>query len=46
MASPYTIEVKQSVLDDLQDRLRRARTPDHISGSQWDYGTEPSYLQV
>ena len=46
MASPYTIHVEQAALDDLQERLRHARLPDHLPGSLWEYGTEPTYLQV
>ncbi|KAL0046501.1 hypothetical protein WJX82_002342 [Trebouxia sp. C0006] len=45
MATPFTIKVEQSAIDDLKRRLERTRLPDHISGSHWDYGTEPSYLQ-
>ena len=46
MATPFTIKIEQSAIDDLKRRLERTRLPDHISGSHWDYGTEPSYLQV
>lgn len=46
MATPFTIKVEQSAIDDLKRRLERTRLPDHISGSHWDYGTEASYLQV
>jgi len=46
MASPYTIHIDQAVLDDLQERLGQTRLPDHLQGSHWDYGTEPSYIQV
>ncbi len=46
MASPYTVHIDQAVLDDLQERLGQTRLPDHLQGSRWDYGTEPSYIQV
>ncbi len=46
MASPYTVHIDQAALDDLQERLGQTRLPDHLQGSQWDYGTEPSYIQV
>ena len=46
MATPFTIKIEQSAIDDLKRRLERTRLPDHIAGSHWDYGTEPSYLQV
>ena len=42
---PFTIEVPDEVLDDLQARLSRARLPDQIPGTAWDYGTERSYLE-
>lgn len=45
MATPFTIKIEQSAIDDLKRRLERTRLPDHIAGSHWDYGTEPSYLQ-
>ena len=40
-----TIDVPDAVLDDLQDRLMRTRLPDQIPGTDWDYGTERSYLE-
>lgn len=46
MATPFTINIDQSVLDDLKRRLQNTRFPDHIPGSGWDYGTEPSCLQA
>lgn len=48
MASPqpYRLDIPQSALDDLRQRLQNARLPDHIPGAGWDMGTEPSYLQV
>jgi epoxide hydrolase len=42
---PFRIEVPDSVLDDLRDRLVRTRWPDQIPGSGWDYGTDLTYLQ-
>ena len=48
MASPkpFTINIAQNTLDDLKTRLQNTRLPDHIPGTGWDMGTEPSYLQV
>ena len=43
--TPYTIEVPDEVLDDLQDRLARVRFPDQLKGAGWDYGTELSYME-
>ena len=41
---PFTIHVEDSVLEDLQDRLKRTRFPDQIQNSGWDYGTDKAYL--
>jgi pimeloyl-ACP methyl ester carboxylesterase len=43
---PFTIEVPDTVLDDLQRRLAQTRWSDEISGSDWDYGTNLSYLKT
>ena len=42
---PFRIEVKQPVLDDLQDRLAKARFATGMEGTGWDYGTNPAYLE-
>lgn len=42
---PFTIDVPESVLDDLRSRLTHARFPPQIDGAGWDYGTELEYLQ-
>lgn len=42
---PFQINVPQTVLDDLQERLARVRWPDEISGAAWDYGTNLEYLK-
>ena len=42
---PFAIHVPDDVLEDLQARLSRARLPDQIPGTAWDYGTERSYLE-
>lgn len=41
----FTVNVPQSTLDDLCDRLARARWPDEIEGAGWDYGTNLAYLK-
>ncbi|GCE24167.1 epoxide hydrolase family protein [Dictyobacter kobayashii] len=41
----FTIDVEESVLTDLQQRLALARWPDEIEDSGWDYGTNLAYLQ-
>ena len=42
---PFRIEVSDEVLTDLRDRLARARLPDQIPGTGWDYGTNRAYLE-
>src|SRR5258708_4941624 len=42
---PFTIKVRQEVLDDLRERLARTRWTDEIEGAGWDYGTDLSYLK-
>ena len=39
---PFTIDIPQSQLDDLQDRLERAHWPDELPGDG-DYGVRQSY---
>jgi len=42
---PFRVDVPESALDDLRDRLARTRWPDQIPGSGWSYGTDLAYLQ-
>ena len=42
---PFTIDIADEVLTDLQDRLARTRLPDQIPGTEWDYGTDRAYLE-
>ncbi len=42
---PFKIDVSQSVLDDLQLRLKNTRWPDEIEDAGWDYGTNREYLK-
>ena len=42
---PFTIEVSDAVLVDLQDRLRRTRFPEPLPGAGWEYGTDRDYLR-
>ena len=41
---PFNVRVSEEILDDLDDRLRRARLPDQIPGTDWSYGTDRAYL--
>jgi pimeloyl-ACP methyl ester carboxylesterase len=42
---PFTIQVDESVLDDLRRRIRQTRWPDQLPGIGWEQGTELSYLR-
>lgn len=42
---PFTIDVPDDVLADLQTRLSRARFPDELEGAGWTYGTDLGYLK-
>jgi pimeloyl-ACP methyl ester carboxylesterase len=42
---PFTINMAQSALDDLQDRLARTRWPDELPGVDWRYGVPVSYVR-
>jgi pimeloyl-ACP methyl ester carboxylesterase len=42
---PFAVDVPQTTLDDLRDRLARTRWPDEVSGAGWEYGTNLAYLQ-
>jgi microsomal epoxide hydrolase len=41
--TPFTVDIPQSALDDLRDRLARTRFPEQIPDAGWDYGTELGY---
>ena len=43
--TPFTISVSDVVLQDLDRRLGVARFPDEIPGTDWDYGTNLTYLK-
>ena len=43
--TPFTIDVPDAVLDDLQTRLEAARFPDELRDADWDYGTRLPYLR-
>lgn len=44
-SQPFQINVPQTVLDDLQERLARTRWPDEVEGAAWDYGTNLEYMK-
>ena len=43
--TPFTVDVPQSDLDDLRDRLVRTRWAGDFGGDSWDYGTNGVYLR-
>jgi pimeloyl-ACP methyl ester carboxylesterase len=45
MKKSYTINIKQSILDDLQTRIVNTRWTDEIENSKWAYGTNKTYLK-
>ena len=42
----FTINIAQSTLDDLRERLARTHWPDEADGAAWDYGTNLDYLKT
>jgi pimeloyl-ACP methyl ester carboxylesterase len=42
---PFTIDVPQAALDDLQERLARTRLPQPPPTDDWEYGVPNSYLE-
>jgi pimeloyl-ACP methyl ester carboxylesterase len=42
---PFSIAISPFVMEDLRERLGRARWPDEIAGSGWAYGANKDYLQ-
>lgn len=42
---PFTIDVEQSILDDLKQRLSNVRWPDEVPENDWKYGTDLAYLK-
>ncbi|MEV4881587.1 epoxide hydrolase [Chitinophaga ginsengisegetis] len=45
IVKPFKIDVQQTVLDDLQNRLRQTRWPDAPENIGWQYGTDPEFLK-
>lgn len=43
--TPFTINVPQEALGDLQHRLANTRWPDEADGAGWDYGTNLGYMK-
>ncbi|NEA98322.1 epoxide hydrolase family protein [Streptomyces sp. SID13726] len=45
LVRPFRIDIAQSDLDDLHDRLDRTRWPDDLSAAGWAYGVPAGYLR-
>ncbi len=43
--TPFDVHVPQETLDDMQAHLANTRWPDEISGAEWEYGTNLSYMK-
>ena len=43
--TPFKINIEQSVLDDLKNRLKQTRWPDADENAGWNQGTNKAYLQ-
>jgi pimeloyl-ACP methyl ester carboxylesterase len=43
--APFTVAVDESTLDDLRERLRRARWPSDLDNADWSYGMNAEYLR-
>ena len=41
----FAINIPQTTLDDLRERLARTRWPDEVQRAAWDYGTNLGYLK-
>jgi hypothetical protein len=42
---PFSVQIPQSVLDELSDRLACTRWPDEVAGAGWDYGSNLDYMR-
>ncbi|MER6283364.1 epoxide hydrolase family protein [Streptomyces sviceus] len=45
LVRPFRLDIAQSDLDDLHDRLDRTRWPDDLSATGWAYGVPAGYLR-
>jgi pimeloyl-ACP methyl ester carboxylesterase len=45
-ATPFTIDIPQTMLDDLRERLVRTRWRDEPFAGEWEFGTDPSFLRT
>src|SRR5882762_4718428 len=45
IAQQFQIDISESSLTDLHDRLKHTRWPDELNNSGWNYGTNLGYLK-
>lgn len=45
MKRPFTIDIDQAALTDLQERLADTRWPDEFEAAGWQFGTDKTYLK-
>jgi pimeloyl-ACP methyl ester carboxylesterase len=43
--TPFTVDVPESVLEDLRARIAATRWPDEIAGAGWEYGANLGYMR-
>jgi len=42
---PFRVKIPQQILDDLHRRIELTRWPDEITGSEWNFGANLSYMK-
>ena len=45
MIKPFSANISEEILDDLKNRIKNTRWPDEISNSNWNYGTNLSFIK-
>lgn len=45
LVTPFTIDIPDAAIIDLQARLQQTRLPDQITNTSWEYGTDIRYLE-
>lgn len=45
MIEKFKVNIQQSELDELKERIKKVRWPDEIENSDWKYGTSLSYIK-
>lgn len=42
---PFTVNISETVLSDLKNRIKNTRWPGEADGSDWHFGTSEKYLK-